>query len=104
MDVSSGSAGEIVFTFAEGSVIDQHNSLNLSTNVGTGNMGSAATTVQGVTSANNVVFTENLSIDSWPFNQHTFTVNLTVDEGEGQGVTNAGLSVSSRTTNDNAFR
>ena len=45
---------------------------------------------EGVTSANNVVFTENLSIDSKPFNQHTFTVNMTVNEGEGQGVASAG--------------
>jgi len=41
VDVSSGSAGEIVFTFAEGSVVDQHNSLNLTTDMSTGNMGSA---------------------------------------------------------------
>ena len=103
VDVSSGSAGEIVFTFAEGSVVDQHNSLNLTTNAGTGNMGSAATTIQGVTSANNVVFTENLSIDSKPYLQHTFTTNLTVNEGEGQGVTSAGLNVTSKTSNDNAL-
>ena len=55
-----------------------------------------------MSSANNVVFTENLSIDSKPFNQHTFTVNMTVNEGEG-GVSSAGLNVTSKTTNDNAL-
>ena len=39
VDVSSSSAGQIVFTFAEGSMIDQHNSLNLTTDMATGNMG-----------------------------------------------------------------
>jgi len=46
---------------------------------------------------------ENLTIDSKPYIQHTFTVNLAVGEGEGQGVTSAGLDVTSRTTNDNAL-
>ena len=104
VDVSSGSAGEIVFTFEEGDRVNQHTSLNLSTTTASSVVvGTAATTVEGVSSANNVVFTETLSIDSKPFNQHTFNVNLTVNEGEGQGVTNAGLSVTSRTTNDNAI-
>ena len=104
VDVTSGSAGEIVFTFEDGDRIDQHTSLNLSTTVASSIVaGTAATTTQGVTSANTVVFTENLSIDSKPFNQHTFNVNLTVNDGEGQGVNAAGLNVTSRTTNDNAI-
>ena len=103
VDVSSSSAGQIVFTFAEGSMIDQHNSLNLTTDMATGNMGAAATTQQGVTSANTVVFTENISIDSKPFVQHTFNVNLAVSEGEGQGINSAGLNVTAKTTNDNAL-
>ena len=56
-----------------------------------------------MTSANNVVFTENLGIDSKPFNQHTFTVNMTVSEGEGQGIESAGLNVTTKTTNDNSL-
>ena len=46
---------------------------------------------------------KTLSIDSKPFNQHTFTVNMTVNEGEGQGVASAALNVTSKTTNDNAL-
>ena len=57
---------------------------------------------QGVTSANTVVFTENLGIDSKPYLQHTFTVNMTVNEGEGQGVSDAGFR-NRKTTNDNAL-
>ena len=103
VDVTSSNASGMTFTFAEGAVVDQHNSLNLSAQNAAGfAAGSTSTTTQGVTSANNVVVTENLSITSKPFNQHTFTVNLTVNEGEGQGVSDEGLNVTTRTTNDNA--
>ena len=103
--VSSTSAAELVFTFDDdGARADEHTSLNLlSTGTAGFAAGTAAISNQGVTSANTVVFTENLSIDSKPFNQHTFNVNLTVNDGEGQGVNSAGLDVTSRTTNDNAI-
>ena len=104
VDVTSSNASGMTFTFAEGAVVDQHNSLNLSSQNSAGfAAGSAAVTAQGVTSSNTVVFTENLSIDSKPYIQHTFNVNLTVNEGEGQGINSAGLNVSSRTLNDNAL-
>ena len=104
VDVASSNASGLTFTFAAGDEVDQHNSLNFTAQNSAGfAAGTAAVTTQGVTSANTVVFTENLGIDSKPYLQHTFTVNMTVNEGEGQGVSDAGLSVTSKTTNDNAL-
>ena len=91
VDVTSSNASGMTFTFTEGAVINQHNSLNLTAQNTSGfAAGTALTTTEGVSSANNVVFTENLSIDSKPFNQHTFTVNMTVNEGEGQALNQPG--------------
>ena len=97
------SGTSLLFTFDDtGARADEHTSLNFSSTASF-TTGTASIKTQGVTSANTVVFTENLSIDSKPFNQHTFNVNLTVNDGEGQGVNAAGLNVTSRTTNDNAI-
>ena len=63
VDVTSSNASGMSFTFAEGA-INQHNSLNLTTKRSTGNMGSASTTTEGVTSLLIMSYLpKNVSID-----------------------------------------
>ncbi|MCH1515605.1 MAG: hypothetical protein L7U52_02730, partial [Alphaproteobacteria bacterium] len=51
----------------------------------------------------NVVFTETVVMTVKDYVQHEFTVNLAVQDGTGQGAPNGEVSITSTTTNDNAF-
>ena len=51
----------------------------------------------------NTVYTETVELDVTDYVQHTFTLNLDVKDGDGQGAVSGELDVTSRTTNDNAF-
>ena len=51
----------------------------------------------------NVVFTETVVMTVKDYVQHEFTVNLAVQDGTGQGAPNGEMSITSTTTNDNAF-
>ena len=51
----------------------------------------------------NTVYTETVELDVTDYVQHTFTLNLDVTDGTGQGALNGELDITTRTTNDNAF-
>ena len=52
---------------------------------------------------NATVYTETVELDVTDYVQHTFTVNLGVSDGTGQGAVSGELDITTRTTNDNAF-
>ena len=49
------------------------------------------------------IYTETVELDVTDYVQHSFTLNLDVTDGTGQGAVNGELDITTRTTNDNAF-